>query len=118
LWTSSYVLYVGGMATIGLALSYWLIDVQGYKRFTKPFVVYGANAITVFFLSGIIARSMNMIHVNLNGKSVSSKEYLYQLFFAPYFSPVNASFAGAIVCVLIWMGILWIMYNKKIIIKV
>ena len=118
LWTSSYVLYSGGLATIGLALFYWLIDVHGYNRFTKPFVVYGVNAITVFFLSGIIARSMNMIHVAFRGKQVSLKEYLFQLFFAPYFSPVNASLAGAIVCVLIWMGILWVMYNKKIIIKI
>lgn len=49
LWTSSFVLYTGGLATLGLALCYWLIDVQGYKKGTTPFVVYGVNAITVFF---------------------------------------------------------------------
>lgn len=65
LWTSSFVLYAGGLATIGLALCYWLIDVQGYKKGTKPFVVYGVNAITVFFLSGLIPRILTMIKVNM-----------------------------------------------------
>ena len=63
LWTSSYVLYTGGLATIVLALSYWIIDVNKYNRFTKPFVVYGVNAITVFFLSGLMPRLVNMIKI-------------------------------------------------------
>lgn len=119
LWTSSFVLYAGGLATIGLALCYWLIDVQGYKKGTKPFVVYGVNAITVFFLSGLIPRILTMIKVNMpDGSTVNSREWMYETFFSPYFSPINASLAGAVTFILIWLGVLWIMYNKKIIIKV
>lgn len=119
LWTSSFVLYAGGLATIGLALCYWLIDVQGYKKGTKPFVVYGVNAITVFFLSGLIPRILGMIKVTMpDGTVVSSKDWMYETFFTPYFSPVNASLAGAITFILIWLVILWWMFNKKIIIKV
>lgn len=119
LWTSSFVLYAGGLATIGLALCYWLIDVQGYKKGTKPFVAYGVNAITVFFLSGLIPRILTMIKVNMpDGTIVNSREWMYETFFSPYFSPINASLAGAITFILIWLGILWFMYNKKIIVKV
>ncbi len=119
LWTSSYVLYTGGLATIGLALCYWLIDVQGYKWGTKPFVVYGVNAITVFVLSVVIAKSLNAIQVKMtDGKIVSAKTWMYEAVYTPYFSPVNASLAGALTFVLIWLGILWWMYNKKIIIKI
>lgn len=119
LWTSSFVLYAGGLATIGLAVCYWLIDVQGYKKGTKPFVVYGVNAITVFFLSGLIPRILSMIRVKMPDGTVSgSKEWMYETFFTPYFSPVNASLAGAITFILIWLLILWWMFNKKIIIKV
>ncbi|OYX92074.1 MAG: DUF5009 domain-containing protein, partial [Sphingobacteriia bacterium 35-40-5] len=114
LWTSSFVLYAGGLATIGLALCYWLIDVQGYKKGTKPFVVYGVNAITVFFLSGLIPRILTMIKVNMpDGSTVNSREWMYETFFSPYFSPINASLAGAVTFILIWLGILWWMYNKK-----
>lgn len=118
LWTSSYVLYAGGWAVLVLSMLYWVIDVQGYKRFTKPFVVYGVNAITVFFLSGLLVRIMNIVPMNLNGKAMGLKVYLYQLIFAPYFTPVNASLIYAICFTLLWLLILWWMYNKKIIIKI
>jgi predicted acyltransferase len=118
LWTSSFVLYTGGLASMSLGLCYWLIDVKGFTKFTKPFVIYGVNAITVFFASGIIARSMTLIHVPLNGKEVTLKGWFYEQFFTPYFSPYNASLAGAITFILIWLLILWIMYRKNIIIKV
>jgi predicted acyltransferase len=118
LWTSSYVLFTGGLAMNGLAMCYWLIDAQGYQRWTKPFVVFGVNAITVFFLSGLIPRIMSLIKVDLNGEEVDLKTWLYETFFTPYLSPLNASLAGAITFVLIWLGILWMMYHKQIIIKV
>ncbi|MGB4775424.1 MAG: DUF5009 domain-containing protein [Daejeonella sp.] len=119
LWTSSYVFYTGGLATIGLAFLYWIIDVQKYHKGTKPFVVYGVNAITVFVLSGLVAKTLNLIKVKMpDGKEVGSKVWMYETFYAPYFSPVNASLAGAITFILIWLVILWWMYNKKIIIKV
>lgn len=119
LWTSSYVLYTGGLAIIGLALSYWLVDIKGYKGFTKPFVVYGVNAITVFFMSAIISKSLNLILIKpANAKSVGLKAWLYNTYLVPNFSPVNASLIHAIIFVLFWLVILWWMYNKKIFIKV
>ncbi|MGI4726990.1 MAG: acyltransferase family protein [Janthinobacterium lividum] len=119
LWTSSYVLYAGGLAVIGLTLLYWLIDVQGYKRFTKPFVIFGVNAITVYTFSGIIPRVLTMITFhNAEGNLQTLQEYLYNTFFVPYFSPINASLAGGLTYVLIWYVILWLMYRKNIIIKV
>jgi predicted acyltransferase len=118
LWTSSYVLYTGGLATMGLAMLYWFIDEKGYKSWTPPFVAYGVNAITVFFLSGLIPRTLNLIKMNLDGKEVGAQGWIYQTYFAGNLSPVNASLAYAIVYVLLWFVILWIMYRKKIIIKV
>jgi len=119
LWTSSFVLFTGGLATVVLSMSYWIIDVNNYNRFTKPFVVYGVNAITVFFLSGLIPRILNMIKVSRpDGSETGAQKWLYETFFTPFFSPVNASLAWAVTFVLFWLGILWVMYNRKIIIKV
>jgi len=119
LWTSSFVLYTGGLATIILALSYWIIDVQQYTRFTKPFVVYGVNAITVFFLSGLLPRTLNMIKVaGKDGEEIGFQSWLYSTYFAANFSPVNASLIWAITFILFWLLILWAMYKKNIIIKV
>jgi predicted acyltransferase len=119
LWTSSYVLFTGGLALLFLAISYWLIDIRGYKSFTRPFVVYGVNAITVYFLSGLMARLFNFIKVTGGaGEKLSLKTWLYQSFFTPHFSPINASLAWALCFVLFWLIVLWWMYKRNIIIKV
>ena len=125
LWTSSYVLLAGGLAMLGLALCYWLVDIRtGFARDYRwgilPFVAFGVNAITVFFLSGLIPRVMSLIKVGgVSGSPVGLKEYLYQTFVAPPFAdPQMASLAGALTFVLIWFVILWIMYRKGVIIKV
>ncbi|MCL5027471.1 MAG: DUF5009 domain-containing protein [Bacteroidetes bacterium] len=119
IWTSSYVLFTGGMALMFLAICYWLIDVKGYKWWTKPFVVYGMNAITVFFFSGILGRTMGLIKVtDSTGKDVSLTGYLYNLLFTWWLNPINASLAWALLNVVFWLGILWILYWRKIFIKV
>lgn len=119
LWTSSYVVFTAGLALEFLAICYWLIDVKGFKWWTKPFVVYGMNAITVFFLSGIVAKTLGFIRVtNAQGKETSLMGYLYNSMFTWWLSPVNASLAWAILNVLFWLGIMWILYAKKIFIKV
>ncbi|MBS7566190.1 DUF5009 domain-containing protein [Mucilaginibacter sp. Bleaf8] len=118
LWTSSYVLFVGGLSMACLTLCYWLIDVHGYRRFIKPFLVYGMNAIVVFVASGMMARAMNKIKISFDGEPMSLSYGLYHKYFEPYFSPLNASLAWAIAYVLFWMAILWVMYNKRIFIKI
>lgn len=119
LWTSSFVLYTGGLATVILALSYWVIDIQKYNKFTMPFVVYGVNAITVFFLSGLLPRTLNMFSVAMpDGKPIGFQTWLYRSFYAEHFSPINASLFWAITQILFWFVILYIMYRKKIFIKV
>lgn len=118
LWTSSLVLYTGGLATIIFTLFYWIIDVEKYNRFTKPFVVYGVNAITVFFLSGLIPRTLQMVYVETaDGTKMNIQAWIYAGF-TQYLSPINASLAWAIAFVLFWLALLWVMFNKKIIIKV
>ena len=120
LWTSSYVLYTGGLAGAALAALYWLCDVHGYRGWlTRLGLVYGVNAITAFFLSGVLARWLNMLELpNGDGTAVPAKTWIYQRFFEPFFSPLNASLAGALACVLIWYAVLWLMHRRNIIVKV
>lgn len=119
LWTSSYVLYTSGLALLFFAMCYWFIDIKKIKWWIKPFEVYGMNAITVFFLSGLLAKTMGIIKLsNTDGTEISLKGFLYQTYFTPYFSPINASLLWALIYVLFWLGIMWILYQKKIFIKV
>ena len=119
LWTSSYVMFTSGMALLFFGMCYWLIDVKGIKWWTKPFVVCGMNAIAVFALSGLMAKTMGIIKVtNQLGETTSLSRYLYELLFVPLFSPINASLAWAICYILLWLGFMWILYAKRIFIKV
>ncbi len=119
LWTSSYVLWTAGLALNFLAFCYWFIDVKKITWWIKPFQVYGMNAITVFFLSGIVGRLMYLIKWNAeDGSVVTVKSFLFDNYFLSWLSPINASLAWAIVYVLVWLGLMWILYAKKIFIKV
>jgi predicted acyltransferase len=110
LWTSSFVLYTGGWATIALAFSYWLIDVQGCKRGIGFFLPFGANAITAYVFSIFIPHYLNLI--KLGGVP------LYQILYKPYFTPEGASLFAAVVMVLVVWIPMWILYLRKITIKV
>lgn len=118
LWTSSYVLYTTGIALLFFGVCYWLIDVKGKIWWTKPFLVFGSNAITVFFLSEITAGIFYMIYIPAGGSSLELKEFIYQYWFRSWLSPVNASLAYAVTYDLFWLGVMWILYRKKIFIKI
>ncbi len=120
LWTSSYVLYTTGIALLVLGVLYWWIDINERRRGIKPFVVYGTNALIVYAVSGVFARTLNAIQVaGLSGSDVSLKTWLWQTVFEPAFtSPYNASLVYAIANVFLLLGFAWVLYSRKIFIKV
>ena len=118
LWTSSYVLYTSGIATVVLAGLIWLVDVKGLKTWTKPFVIFGANAIFLYAASGIGAKILLQISFELDGKMISGYGYLYQTVFQPFAGDLNGSFLFALFHVfMFWLILAW-MYRKKIFIKI
>ncbi len=119
LWTSSYVFFTAGLALQFLALCYWLIDIQGYKRWTKPFVIFGVNAIVLFVGTGVMARLMGLIKFSRpDGTAQSLQGLIYNNAFASWLPPNRASLAFAISFILLWLFFLWLLYRKNIIIKV
>jgi len=109
LWTSSYVLFTGGMATLVLAVLYWHCDVRRRQGWTWPWRALGVNALAAFFGSSIIARSLNRAHIG----GLSVKDFLYQKGIAPWFeNPKTASLAGAVVSLLIWWAVLAWLYRR------
>jgi len=119
LWTSSYVVFTAGMACVTLATVMWIVDYVGVKWWTKPFVVYGVNPIVAFVGSGVLARLIYTLwHVDYQGKSVAIQDAIYQSVFLPWLPARVASLAFALTFVLVWYGILLVLYRRKIILKV
>jgi predicted acyltransferase len=119
IWTSSYVVFMTGMALQFLAMCYWLMDVKGYKKWASPFLVYGTNAIAVFFASGIMGRVLYSITwAQPNGKTIDLKTYIYNNAFASWAGPLNGSLAFAISYIILWLLILVPLYRTKTFIKI
>lgn len=122
LWTSSYVLYTAGIATICLTLLYWIIDVLNYKKWIKLFLIWGVNPMIVFFFSGIIPRVLSAIKIKnpeIATEKINLQSYIYNHNIVPLFSnPLDASLTYALVYAVFWSLILWIFYKNKMIFKV
>ncbi|HEY3745094.1 MAG TPA: DUF5009 domain-containing protein [Gemmatimonadaceae bacterium] len=119
LWTSSYVIFTAGMACVAIATIMWIVDYCNVKWWTKPFVIYGVNPIVAFVGSGVLARLIYTLwHVSYHGRSVALQDAIYQIVFLPWLPPRVASLAFAISFVLMWYGILTVLYRRNIILKV
>lgn len=118
LWSSSYVLFTAGFALHFLAICFWFIDVQGYKRWAQPFVVYGMNAIAVFVASGLMAKLLYMIQVPTATGSISLKGFIYEKILLHLAGPLNASLLFAILYIAFWYWIMHILYKRQIFIKI
>ncbi len=119
LWTSSYVFFSAGLALEFLALCYWLIEIKNYRRWARLFVIFGVNPIVLFVGSGIMARLLTIITVpSGNGTGVTLWGYIYNHAFASWLAPNNASLAFAIVFILVWLFLMWLLDRKGVIIKI
>lgn len=119
LWTSSYVVFMAGLALGFLGFCYWLIDIKNYRKWTKPFVIFGSNALALYFFSSIFGRIINNISwQSANGATANVQTWIFQTFFAPLASAHNASLLYSISYIFLWLFLMWLLYRKRIFIKV
>ncbi len=119
LWTNSYVFYTAGIGSILFGLLYWLIDIKGYKAWSKPFVIFGTNAILAYFLSSLGAKSLYTFRLTtVDGSETSIQGMIFQNIFQPVGSPEFGSLLYALFYVLFWLIVIDYFYRKKIFLKV
>ena len=115
LWTSSFVLFTSGAATVILASCIWLIDLNGFNKATSPFVILGSNAISVYILSFIL---LYVVWPPIFGENNSIIQvfhrYLVQIGFAPKLASLIWSLFYTTLCYLP----MYFLYKKKVFIKV
>ncbi len=116
LWTSSYALFMAGLAGLALAACYWGIEVRGRRTWTAPFVVLGVTALPLFFLSSFMARLLILIRVGPDGPRLQA--WLFDHLFAPWLPPVDASLAYALAYVLLWWGLMWALHRSGVRLRV
>ena len=105
LWTSSYALLMAGLAALVLAACHWVIEVRGRRGWAAPFALLGVHALTLFFLSSLMAKLLFIVRVGAGGPRLQT--WLFEHVFAPWASPVDASLAYALAYVLLWWALMW-----------
>ena len=114
LWTVPYALFTSGLAFVVFASCYWLVDIQGWRRFARPFAVYGVNALAVYVLSGLFAKTLGLIQVG----DVSLRTWVWRTVYEPLASPSNASLLYSLSFVALFWLVAWGMYRRNWIVRV
>ena len=104
LWTSSFAMNVGGYSLILLSLFYYVIDVLGYKKWSFFFRVIGMNSIFIYMSDQLI---------DWEYATGGTFKWLGQLVGTPYDAVILA-----ICFVLMQWAVLYLMYQKKIFLRV
>ena len=119
LWTSSYVLFTAGMAAVSLATCIWLIDVNGIRAWSRPFVAFGLNPLVAFVGSGLMARIIaSLVKLPYHGKPTPLQAISYQMLFAGWLPPRFGSLLWALSFVALWLFLAGVLYRRNVIIKV
>lgn len=114
LWTPSFVLLSSGYCAIALAACLWLCDVKRWRRWSAPFVVFGANAILFFMFAGLAARALMMLSVG----DASLQSWLFSTLYQPVFGDYNGSLAFALSFLLLSYLLMHWCYKRGYIFKV
>jgi predicted acyltransferase len=117
LWTSTFVLFTTGAACVLLALFYVVIDGLGFKKWATPFVVFGTNAIAAYAGSSLLIKLLTYVKVTSGGERIGLPAWMYRNLFSPWAGNINGSLAFACAYVLLWLGLMWILYRRRIFIK-
>ena len=119
LWTSTFVLFTGGFAMLLLALCYWAVDLRGWRKWAAPFLVFGMNAILAYALAALVAEVSIDFEFHDSRRHLQTLHgWIYEGYFVPRSSPVNASLAFAVFFVLVVFVLLWPLHRRKIFIRI
>jgi predicted acyltransferase len=119
LWTSSFVLVAAGWSLAVLALVFWAADVRGWrKRWTWPWLVLGSNAITAYIFSELVPNALDNTHFLYHGKRTDLLSWVFTHFFAHIPNPGWAAFSYSVATLAYCFIPVWLLYRRKIFLKV
>jgi predicted acyltransferase len=105
LWTPSFAALTVGTSLAWLALGIWLIDLRGARRVTAPLVHLGSNPIVIyvgFFATLSLLRN--------HGASLLPD-------IAPAGSPAAGAYLYAAAWTVLWWGVAYVLYRRRIFVK-
>ncbi|MBE0567625.1 MAG: DUF1624 domain-containing protein [Krumholzibacteria bacterium] len=119
LWTVSYAVLTAGLAAVVLAVCLAAVDGRGWRRGTRPAVVFGLNPLVAFLGSGLLARVLGLVRVaDGGGVTVSLRHWLTTRLGEPLAGPTGGSLLYALANVAFWLLVLWVMDRRGLRVKI
>jgi len=124
MWTSSYVLAAAGWSIALLALAWWAVEQKGWgktktgKAVLWPWLVFGSNAITVYMIGELLPGVLNLLTFQAGGKEVDPERWVYRDLFMQIHDSGWRVLAYSLTYTAICFIPAWVLYRKKIFIKI
>jgi len=111
IWTSSYVLYTSGWASVALAISLYLFDLRGFKNNTiaRIGIIFGSNAIAIYIMGDVFETIYKYTHIH---------DFVYGGLSNLGMAEVNASLCWSLFSVGSCFLVAWFLYRKKLYFKI
>jgi predicted acyltransferase len=120
LWTSSFVLFAGGFSLVFLGFWFWVLEIKRWRGgWTMPAVVLGMNAIVGFVADSLVyGPGYTFTAKGPSGTPVSWHEAAQAQLESTGLSASNASLIYSLGAVLFCWCLLWLLWRKKILVKI
>ena len=119
IWTSTFSIFMAGIALVFLAFFHWSIDIADFSRWAKPFIILGLNPITVYVLSEVFDTTLRTLNLPIAlAQDIDCQSYVFQSLCTPIAKSETASLLYAFMTLLFMYLIAWIMWRKRIFIKI
>jgi len=118
IWSPTFVLTTCGLASSFLGLLIWIIDIKGHKTWCRFFESFGVNPLFIYVTGAVLTVLTGSILFDYAGKVVSLKAFVYK----ELLQPILGDLPGSLVFAFLFVGVNWVigyvLYKKKIYIKI
>lgn len=118
IWSPTFTIVTCGLGSSFLALLIWIIDVKGYKSWSRFFESFGVNPLFIYVLAAVLSILLGNIRVALDGATISLHGYIYSGILQPLLGDYPGSLVFALLFVILNWSIGYLLYKKKIYIKI
>ncbi len=125
MWTSSFVLVAAGWSLAIFALVFWAVEIKGWgkgkglgRAAVWPWLVFGSNAIAAYMISELLPGVVDLLPFMANGHKVNAFEWARIYIFGQIPNPGWACFGYSVFYAALCFIPVWILYRKKIFLKV
>lgn len=118
IWSPTFAITTCGLASSFLALLVWIIDVKGKKQWSRFFESFGVNPLFIYVMGAVLSILFGGILFPYDGGVISFHAYLYTVVLQPLLGDYAGSLAYALLFVALNWAIGYVLYKKKIYIKI